>query len=117
MAELVKIRKRTCKFKFGTHVSVPKTYIVLEANSTEPRFYGEVVKVLDNGDVRVRWDIDQTHSVVMQDDLKLEINLSGDKAELQTPVDFVVPKPSGISYTDSMYIIVGKGGHTPPPLF
>ena len=104
MAELVKIRKRTCKFKFGTHVSVPKTYIVLEANSTEPRFYGEVVKVLDNGDVRVRWDIDQTHSVVMQDDLKLEINLSGEKAELQTPVNFVVPKPSGISYTDSMSI-------------
>ena len=104
MAELVKIRKRTCKFKFGTHVSVPKSYIVLEANSTEPRFYGEVVKVLDNGDVRVRWDIDQTHSVVMQDDLKLEISLSGDKAELQIPVDFIVPKPSGISFTDSMYI-------------
>ena len=49
---------------------------MLKANSTEPRFYGEVVKVLDNGDVCVRWDIDQTHSVVMQDDLKLEINLS-----------------------------------------
>ena len=70
------IRKRKRKFKIGTHVSVPKTYFMLEVNSTEPRFYGEVVKVLDNGDVHVRWDIDQTHSVVMQDDLKLEINLS-----------------------------------------
>ena len=70
------IRKRKRKFKIGTRVSVPKTYFMLEANSTEPRFYGEVVKVLDNGDVHVRWDIDQTHSVVMQDDLKLEINLS-----------------------------------------
>ena len=104
MAELVKIRKRTNKFKIGTHVSVLKTYFVLEANSTEPCFYGEVVKLLDNRDVRVRWDIDQTHSVVMQDDLKLEINLSGDKAELQTPVDVVVPKPSVISYTDFMYV-------------
>ena len=93
MAELVKIRKRTCKFKIGTHVSVPKSYIVLEANSTEPRFYGEVVKVLANGDVCVRWDIDQIHSVVMQDDLKLEITLPGDVAELQTSVNFVVPKP------------------------
>ena len=113
MVELVKIRKRTYKFKIGTHISVSKTYFVLEANSTEPRFYGEVVKVLGNGDVCLRWDIDQTHSVVMQDDLKLEINLSGDKAELQTPVDFVVPKPSGISSTDSTYIIIGKGGYTP----
>ena len=52
------------------------------------------MKVLDNGDVHVRWDIDQTHSVVMHDDLKLEINLPGDVRELQTPVDFVVPKPS-----------------------
>ena len=103
MAELVKI-KRTHKFKIGIHVSVPKTYFVLETNSTEPRFYGEVVKVLDNVDVHVRWDIDQIHSVVMQDDLKLKNNLSGDKAELQTPVDFVVSKPSGISYIDSMYI-------------
>ena len=104
MAELVKIRKRTHKFKIGIHVSVPKTYFILETNSTEPRFYGEVVKVLDNVDVHVRWDIDQIHSVVMQDDLKLKNNLSGDKAELQTPVDFVVSKPSGISYIDSMYI-------------
>ena len=93
MAKLVKIRKRIRKFKTGIHVSVPRTYFILEANSTEPCFYGEVVKVLDNGDVRVRWDIDQTHSVVMHDDLKLEINLPGDVRELQTPVDFVVPKP------------------------
>ena len=96
MAELVKIRKRIHEFKIVTHVSVPKTYFVLEANSTEPRFYGEVVKVLDNGDERVRWDIDQAHSAVIQDDLKLEINLPGDVTELHTPVDFVLPKPSGI---------------------
>ena len=51
------------------------------------------MKVLANGDACVRWDIDQTHSVVMQDDLKLEINLPGDVAELQTSVNFVVPKP------------------------
>ena len=75
MDELVTTRKRIHKFKIGTHVSVLKTYFTLESNSTEPRFYGEVVKVLDNGHVRVRWDIDQTHSVVMQDDLKLDINL------------------------------------------
>ena len=111
MSELVKIRERTNKFKIGTHVSVPKTYFVLEANSTEPRFYGEVVKVLDNGDVCVRWDIDQTHSVVMQDDLKLEINLSQDKAELQTPVDLVVPKSSVLSYTDSIYISCKQTNH------
>ena len=40
----------------------------------------------------------------MEDNLKLESNLPGDIAELQTPVDFVVSKPSGINYTDSMYI-------------
>ena len=40
----------------------------------------------------------------MQDDLKLEINLPGDMTKLQTPVDFYVPKPSGINYTDSMHI-------------
>ena len=63
------------------------------------------MKVLAYGDVCVRWDIDQTHSVVMQDDLKLEINLPGDVAELQTSVNFVVPKPWGISYTDYVYIM------------
>ena len=98
------INRSLHKFKIGTHVSVPKTYFILKANSTEPRFHAEVVKVLDNGDVCLRWDIDQTHSVVMQDDLKLETNLPGDITELQTPVDFVVPKPSGINYIDSMHI-------------
>ena len=104
MAELVKLRKRIHKFKIGTHVSVPKTYFILETNSTETHFHGEAVKVLDNRDVHVRWDIDQTHSVMMKDDLKLETNLPGDMTKLQAPVDFVVPKPSDINYTDSMYI-------------
>ena len=83
------INRSLHKFKIDTHVSVPKTYFILEANSAEPRFHGEVLKVLDNGDVCLRWDIDQPHSVVMQDDLKLP----GDMTELQTPVNFVVSKP------------------------
>ena len=70
---------------------------MLEANSREPRFYGGVVKVMDDGYVRVRWDIDQTYSIVMQGDLILETKL-----QVQTLVDFVAPKPSSIYYTDTM---------------
>ena len=70
MTELAKLRKRIHKFKIAKHFSVSKTHFILQANATEPHFYGEVVKDLDNGDVRARWDIDQTNSVVMQDDLK-----------------------------------------------
>ena len=62
------------------------------------------MKVLDNVDVSVRCDIDQTHPGIMQDDLKLEVHLPGDVRELQTTIYFVAPKPSGINYTDSMYI-------------
>ena len=59
-----------------TQVSVPRTYFLQDAVSTESRFFGKVVKLLNNGDVRVQWDIDQALSVVMQDDLKLETNLA-----------------------------------------
>ena len=54
MTELAKLRKRIHKFKIGKHFSVSKTHFILQANATEPRFYGEVVKDLDNGDVRAR---------------------------------------------------------------
>ena len=55
------------------------------------------MKVLDDVDVSVRCDIDQTHPGIMQGDLKLEVNLPGDVRELQTTIYFVAPKPSGIN--------------------
>ena len=72
MADAAKLHVRENKFKFGTCVSVSRQYFVEDASNSDPRFYGHVVRVLNNDDIRVKWIIDGTNSVVDPKDLRIE---------------------------------------------
>ena len=63
MADAAKHHLRLAKIKVGTCVSVSKDYFHESAPVNE-QFYGLVMKVLDNGLVRVKWEVDNTQSLV-----------------------------------------------------
>ena len=72
MADAAKLHVRENKFKVGAHVSVSRQYFIEDASDSDARFYGHVVRVLSNDDVRVKWVIDGTQSVVDPKELRVE---------------------------------------------
>ena len=63
MADAAKRHLRLRKIKVGTCVSVSKDYFH-ETTPINERFYGSVIKVLDNSLVRLKWQVDNTQSLV-----------------------------------------------------
>ena len=59
MADAAKLHVRDSKF--GAHVSVSKNYFIEDA-APDTRYYGHVVRILSNDDIRVKWVISITHS-------------------------------------------------------
>ena len=67
IADAVKHHLRLAKIKFSTHVSVSKDCFHESAPINE-QFYGSIMKVLDNGLVRVKWEVDTAQSLVALND-------------------------------------------------
>ena len=72
MAHAAKLHVCENKFKVGAHVSVSRQYFIEDASDPEARFYGHVVRVLSGDDVRVKWVIDGTQSVVDPKEFRVE---------------------------------------------
>ena len=72
MADAAKFHVRENKFNVGAHVSVSRQYFIEDASDSDARFYGNVVRVLSNDDVRVKWVIDGTQLVVDPKELRVE---------------------------------------------
>ena len=71
MADAAKLHVRDSKFKVGAHVSVSKNYFIEDA-APDARYYGHVVRILSNDDIRVKWVIDNTQSLVNPSELRIE---------------------------------------------
>ena len=63
MAEAAKRHLRECKLKTGTRVFVDKSFFCSDTNVSE-KIYGVIIKVLPNDNIRVKSDVDNTHSIV-----------------------------------------------------
>ena len=70
MADADKHHIRQAEGKVKTKVYVHKTFFYSDADPNE-KFYGEIVKVLPNDNLKIKWDIDNTYSVVLPKDIKL----------------------------------------------
>ena len=77
MADAAKRHVRQAKVKVKTKVYVHKTFFYSDADPNE-KFYGEVVKVLPNGNLKIKWDIDNTYSGVLPKDIKIVSDLIQD---------------------------------------
>ena len=64
MADADKSHFRLAKVKVQTHVLVFKDYFHERAPINE-RFYGSVMKVLDNGLVKGKWEVDNMQYLVV----------------------------------------------------
>ena len=62
MADAAKRYLRDSKVKVGTRVFVNRAFFYSDGNANEV-FFGEIMKVLPNENLRVKWDIDNTQSI------------------------------------------------------
>ena len=69
MAEAAKHHLRECKPKAGTRVYADKTFYS-DANASE-KFWGVIMKVLPNDNIKVKWDVDITHSIFSLQDVSV----------------------------------------------
>ena len=77
MADAAKRHVRQAKVKVKTKVYVHKTFFYSDADPNE-KFYVEIVKVLANDNLKIKWDIDNTYSVVLPKDIKIVSDLHQD---------------------------------------
>ena len=82
MAEVTKCHLQECKLKAGTRVHVDKTFFYSDANASE-KFYGMIMKALPNDNIWVKWDFDNTNSIVSPQDVSVVT-----KDPLKTDADF-----------------------------
>ena len=73
MAEAAKCHLRECKVKAGNRVHVNKTFFYSDANANE-KFYGMIIKVLPIDNITVKWDVDNTPSIVSPQDVSVVTN-------------------------------------------
>ena len=71
MADAADHHLRHAESKVGTSVSVPADYFHENYTHNE-RYFESVMEVLDNGLVRVKWEIDATQSLVSPNDILIE---------------------------------------------
>ena len=71
MADAADRHLRHAESKVGTSVSVPADYFHENYTHNE-RYFESVMEVLDNGLVRVKWEIDATQSLVSLNDILIE---------------------------------------------
>ena len=71
MADAAKLHVRDSKFKVGAHAYVSKNYFIEDA-APHARYYGHLVRILSNDDIRVKWVIDNTQSLVNPSKLRIE---------------------------------------------
>ena len=79
MANAADCHLRHAESKVGTSVSVPADYFHENYTHNE-RYFESVMEVLDNGLVRVKWEIDATQSLVSLNDILIEDAVKDDPA-------------------------------------
>ena len=79
MADAAKRHLRLAKTNVGTHVSVSKDYFHESAPINE-WVYGSVINVFDNGLGKMKWEVDNTQSLVAPSDF--QINKAGKNGSL-----------------------------------
>ena len=87
MADAAKLRLREAKIKIGTKVYVNRTFFYEDGNPDE-KFYGQIMKVLPDDSLRVKWDIDNTHSIVSPKDLYIVEEADIDFITLEKNIDY-----------------------------
>ena len=83
MANAADCHLRHAESKVGTSVSVPADYFHENYTHNE-RYFESVMEVLDNGLVRVKWEIDATQSLVSLNDILIEDAVKDDPATVDT---------------------------------
>ena len=72
MNEAAKCHLWECKLKAETRAYVDKTFCS-DANLSE-KFYGMIMEVLPNDNIKVKWDVENTHSIVSPQDVSVVTN-------------------------------------------